>query len=79
MKEAQQRGEQHTAQLGMLHGRETLYLLREHPHPTVVTAISTTFRHTCPAECGETWLELAAETARAAAELTTRIGGPATP
>jgi DNA-binding IclR family transcriptional regulator len=32
----------HTAHLGVLHGRETLYLLREqppHPHPTVVTEV----------------------------------------
>ena len=32
----------HTAQLGVLHGRETLYLLREqppHPHATVVTDV----------------------------------------
>jgi DNA-binding IclR family transcriptional regulator len=161
----------HTAQLGVLHGRETLYLLREHPphpHPTVVTdvgvrlpahlpasgravlerlpaaqvralfptrdafvnrtgrgpahlpdlrrllsegrrrgwtvedgyvtegfasvaapvldhggrpiaAISSTFRHACAAECGSTWPEVAAETLRAAAELSTRIGGPPAP
>ncbi len=156
----------HVAQLGVLHGRETLYLLREQParHATVVTdvgvrlpahlpasgramlgalpaaqvralfparsafvdrtgrgpaelpslrrllaearrrgwavedgcvttgfasvaapvsdhgghpiaAISTTFRHECDPECGETWPELAEETRRAAAELSTRIGG----
>jgi len=40
-----------------------------------IAAISTTFRHECAAECGETWPELAAETRRAAAELTSRIGG----
>lgn len=156
----------HVAQLGVLHGRETLYLLREHPprHATVVTdvgvrlpahlpasgramlgalpaaqvralfpgrsafvdrtgrgpadlpslrrlltdakhrgwtvedgyvttgfasvaapvvdhsghpiaAISTTFRHECEPECGETWPDLARETRRAAAELGSRIGG----
>jgi DNA-binding IclR family transcriptional regulator len=161
----------HTAHLGILHGRETLYLLREqapHPHPTVVTdvgvrlpatlpasgramlellpaaqvralfptresfvsrtgrgprhlpdlrrlltegrqrgwavedgyvtpgfasvaapvvdhgghpiaAISTTFRHECHPECGETWPDLATETRRAAAELSTRIGGVTPP
>ncbi|MBC6448333.1 IclR family transcriptional regulator [Actinokineospora xionganensis] len=42
-------------------------------HP--VAAISTTFRHTCETECGEQWPELAAETRRAAAELSGRIGG----
>lgn len=158
-----------TAHLGVLHGPETLYLLREqppHPHPTVVTdvgvrlpaqlpasgramlgllpsaqvralfpardsfrtrtgrgprhlpdlrrllaaarrrgwsvedgyvtagfasvaapvvdrgghpiaAISTTFRHECEPECGQTWPDLAAATLRAAAELTARLGGPA--
>jgi DNA-binding IclR family transcriptional regulator len=43
-------------------------------HP--IAAISTTFRHECADECGATWPELAAETSRAAAELTARIGGP---
>lgn len=43
-------------------------------HP--IAAISTTFRHECDPECGATWPELAAETQRAAAELSTRIGGP---
>jgi DNA-binding IclR family transcriptional regulator len=43
-------------------------------HP--IAAISTTFRHECDAECGSTWPELAADTSRAAAELSTRIGGP---
>src|SRR5262245_21289183 len=42
-------------------------------HP--IAAISTTFRHECEPECGETWADLAAETQRAAAELSTRIGG----
>ncbi|HWM07672.1 MAG TPA: IclR family transcriptional regulator [Actinophytocola sp.] len=157
----------HTAHLGVLHGRETLYLLREQPplpHATVVTdvgvrlpahlpasgramlgllpaaqvralfpdrssfvnrtgrgprhlpdlrrllsaarrrgwavedgyvtpefasvaspvvdhrgvpvaAISTTFRHSCGVECGETWPELASATRRAALELSGRIGG----
>ena len=40
-----------------------------------VAAISTTFRHSCADECGETWPSLAAETQRAAEELTSRIGG----
>jgi DNA-binding IclR family transcriptional regulator len=40
-----------------------------------IAAISTTFRHECASECGETWPDLAAETRRAAAELTSRIGG----
>lgn len=156
-----------TAHLGVLHGRETLYLLREqppHPHPTVVTdvgvrlpahlpasgramlallpaaqvralfpsretfvdrtgrgpghlpalrrllsagrqrgwavedgyvtpgfasvavavvdrgghpiaAISTTFRHECADECGESWAGLAGDTAWAAGLLSTRLGG----
>lgn len=159
----------HVAQLGVLHGRETLYLLREQPvlHATVVTdvgvrlpahlpasgramlgalpaaqvralfparsafvdrtgrgpadlpslrrnltaarqrgwtvedgyvtpgfasvaapvldhsghpiaAISTTFRHECADECGETWPDLAAATIRAAAELSARVGGART-
>lgn len=44
-------------------------------HP--VAAISTTFRHTCPGEteCGEHWPDQAAETRRAASELSSRIGG----
>jgi DNA-binding IclR family transcriptional regulator len=42
-------------------------------HP--IAAISTTFRHECDPECGATWPDLAAETLRGAAELTTRIGG----
>ncbi|WP_414638140.1 IclR family transcriptional regulator [Actinophytocola sp.] len=42
-------------------------------HP--IAAISTTFRHPCAEECGETWPDLAAETLRAANDLTTRIGG----
>ena len=41
-----------------------------------VAAISVTFPHECAAECGREWPELAAETARAAAELSARIGGP---
>jgi DNA-binding IclR family transcriptional regulator len=40
-----------------------------------IAAISTTFRHECAPECGETWPSLAAETRRAAEELTGRIGG----
>ena len=40
-----------------------------------IAAISTTFRHECAVECGETWPDLAAETRRAADELTSRIGG----
>jgi DNA-binding IclR family transcriptional regulator len=40
-------------------------------HP--IAAISTTFRHECEPECGQTWPELAAETRRAAAELGTRL------
>jgi DNA-binding IclR family transcriptional regulator len=40
-----------------------------------VAAISTTFRHSCAEECGQTWPSLAAETRRAAEELTSRIGG----
>jgi DNA-binding IclR family transcriptional regulator len=42
-------------------------------HP--IAAISTTFRHECDPECGETWPSLAVETQRAAEELTARIGG----
>lgn len=42
-------------------------------HP--IAAISTTFRHECDPECGETWPDLAEETRRAAEELTSRIGG----
>lgn len=42
-------------------------------HP--IAAISTTFRHECADECGETWPDLAAATLRAAEELTTRVGG----
>jgi hypothetical protein len=42
-------------------------------HP--IAAISTTFRHECEPECGETWPELATEPRRAAAELGSRIGG----
>jgi DNA-binding IclR family transcriptional regulator len=42
-------------------------------HP--IAAISTTFRHECEPECGETWPELATETLRAAAELGSRVGG----
>jgi DNA-binding IclR family transcriptional regulator len=40
-----------------------------------IAAISTTFRHVCPGDCGETWPDLAADTRRAAEELTSRIGG----
>jgi DNA-binding IclR family transcriptional regulator len=40
-----------------------------------IAAISTTFRHECAPECGETWPDLAAHTRRAAEELTARIGG----
>jgi len=40
-----------------------------------VAAISATFRHVCPEECGETWPDLAAEVRKAAAEMTTRVGG----
>ena len=43
-------------------------------HP--IAAISTTFPHQCDRECGDTWAGPAAETRRAAAELTARIGGP---
>jgi len=48
-------------------------------HP--IAAISTTFRHSCdgPAECGGTWPDLATETRKAAAELSTRIGGDPIP
>lgn len=44
-----------------------------------VAAISVTFRHECADEqaCGEEWPDLAADVGRAAAELSTRIGGPA--
>ena len=42
-----------------------------------IAAISSTFRHECVVECGEIWPELAAETRRAAEELTGRIGGSA--
>lgn len=43
-------------------------------HPTA--AISVTFRHVCEdGPCGRTWPDLAAEVRRAAANLTTRIGG----
>jgi DNA-binding IclR family transcriptional regulator len=42
-------------------------------HP--IAAISTTFRHECSPECGSTWPDLAAETSRAATDLSTRIGG----
>jgi DNA-binding IclR family transcriptional regulator len=41
-----------------------------------IAAISTTFPHLCEEECGETWPDLAQETQRAAAELSTRLGGP---
>ncbi|WP_026426202.1 IclR family transcriptional regulator [Actinokineospora inagensis] len=44
-------------------------------HP--VAAISTTFRHNCPTECGEQWPDLAESTRVAASELTIRIGGRA--
>ncbi|HEV2779682.1 MAG TPA: IclR family transcriptional regulator [Actinophytocola sp.] len=42
-----------------------------------IAAISTTFPHRCPGprDCGETWPDLAAHTRRAAAELSTRLGG----
>jgi DNA-binding IclR family transcriptional regulator len=40
-----------------------------------IAAISATFRHVCPEECGETWPDLAAEVLKAAAEMTTRVGG----
>jgi DNA-binding IclR family transcriptional regulator len=40
-----------------------------------VAAISTTFPHRCDPECGETFPDLATETRRAAAELTTRLTG----
>jgi DNA-binding IclR family transcriptional regulator len=40
-----------------------------------VAAISTTFPHQCPGDCGETWPTLADHTRRAAAELSTRVGG----
>lgn len=42
-----------------------------------IAAISCTFRHECPGarECGQTWTELAAQTRRAADELTVRVGG----
>lgn len=43
-------------------------------HP--IAAISTTFPHLCATECGETWPGYATETRKAAAELSTRIGGP---
>jgi DNA-binding IclR family transcriptional regulator len=43
-----------------------------------VAAISTTFPHRCDPECGETWPDLARHTRGAAAELSARIGGPAT-
>jgi DNA-binding IclR family transcriptional regulator len=44
-----------------------------------IAAISTTFRHLCDHECGETWPELAGQTRRAAAELSLRLGGPPPP
>lgn len=44
-------------------------------HP--VAAISVTFRHVCPGDCGCAWPELAAEVRTAATSLTTRIGGRA--
>jgi DNA-binding IclR family transcriptional regulator len=49
-------------------------VLDHNNHP--VAAISVTFRHDCPSEraCGEQWPRLAAETRRAAAELSARIG-----
>jgi DNA-binding IclR family transcriptional regulator len=40
-----------------------------------IAAISTTFPHLCAGECGETWPDLAADTRRAAAELSARVGG----
>jgi DNA-binding IclR family transcriptional regulator len=42
-----------------------------------VAAISVTFRHECPGprECGRDWPVLAGEVRRAAADLSTRIGG----
>jgi DNA-binding IclR family transcriptional regulator len=40
-----------------------------------IAAISATFRHVCPEECGETWPDLAAEVLKVAAEMTTRVGG----
>ncbi|MCT2586295.1 IclR family transcriptional regulator [Actinophytocola gossypii] len=45
-------------------------------HP--IAAISTTFRHECDPECGHTWPDLAAETLRAATDLSTRVGGRTT-
>lgn len=51
-----------------------------------IAAISVTFRHDCAdepghpgGECGRDWPEPAAEVRAAAAELSTRIGGPGTP
>ena len=43
-----------------------------------IAAISTTFPHTCPGptECGQAWPEFAADTRRAATELSTRVGWP---
>lgn len=40
-----------------------------------IAAISTTFPHLCANECGELWADHAAPTKRAAAELSTRLGG----
>ena len=40
-----------------------------------VAAIGLTLRHVCEDECGQTWPELAVHVRRAAADLTTRIGG----
>ncbi|MEV4319196.1 IclR family transcriptional regulator [Actinocrispum sp. NPDC049592] len=46
----------------------------DHGHRPIA-AISATFRHECDPECGETWPSLAAEVQKAAAEMTSRVGG----
>jgi DNA-binding IclR family transcriptional regulator len=46
----------------------------DHGHRPIA-AISATFRHSCAPECGETWPDLATEVRKAAAEMTTRVGG----
>ena len=46
----------------------------DHGHRPIA-AISATFRHACDPECGETWPDVATEVLKAAAEMTTRVGG----
>ncbi|OLR90381.1 IclR family transcriptional regulator [Actinokineospora bangkokensis] len=52
--------------------------VRDH-NGTPIAAISSTFRHECAPECGQTWPDLAHATQHAADELSTRIGGRTTP